>query len=181
MVWSGQALGLIETRGLVGAIEAGDAGAKAAAVEFTGSEYADAGLVTVYFRGTVAAVRAAVDAGAAAAERVGRLVSVHVIETILRNIKVLAVDQTASSENNEPVIVRAVTLEMKPTQAEVLFKARTEGSIQLTLRNPLEAEPEVVPPTIKRVVRRAPTKKKAAPSEVIVIRGTSVDKTKTKT
>ncbi len=79
MVWSGQALGLIETRGLVGAIEAGDAGAKAAAVEFTGSEYADAGLVTVYFRGTVAAVRAAVDAGAAAAERVGRLVSVHVI------------------------------------------------------------------------------------------------------
>lgn len=79
MVWSGQALGLIETRGLVGAIEAGDAGAKAAAVEFTGSEYADAGLVTVYFRGSVAAVRAAVDAGAAAAERVGRLVSVHVI------------------------------------------------------------------------------------------------------
>ena len=79
MVWSGQALGLIETRGLVGAIEAGDAGAKAAAVEFTGSEYADAGLVTVYFRGSVAAVRAAVDAGAAAAERVGQLVSVHVI------------------------------------------------------------------------------------------------------
>ncbi len=79
MVWSGQALGLIETRGLVGAIEAGDAGAKAAAVEFMGSEYADAGLVTVFFRGSVAAVRAAVDAGAAAAERVGRLVSVHVI------------------------------------------------------------------------------------------------------
>jgi ethanolamine utilization protein EutM len=79
VVWSGQALGLIETRGLVGAIEAGDAGAKAAAVEFMGSEYADAGLVTVFFRGSVAAVRAAVDAGAAAAERVGRLVSVHVI------------------------------------------------------------------------------------------------------
>ena len=79
MVWSGQALGLIETRGLVGAIEAADAGTKAAAVEFAGSEYADAGLVTVYFRGTVAAVRAAVDAGAAGAERVGELVSVHVI------------------------------------------------------------------------------------------------------
>ena len=79
MGWSGQALGLIETRGLVGAIEAADAGTKAAAVEFAGSEYADAGLVTVYFRGTVAAVRAAVDAGAAGAERVGELVSVHVI------------------------------------------------------------------------------------------------------
>ena len=79
MGWSGQALGLIETRGLVGAIEAADAGTKAAAVEFAGSEYADAGLVTVYFRGSVAAVRAAVDAGAAGAERVGEVVSVHVI------------------------------------------------------------------------------------------------------
>jgi pilus assembly protein CpaB len=104
-----------------------------------------------------------------------------ITETILKNIKVLAVDQTAAAESNEPVIVRAVTLEMLPRQAEILFQARTEGKIQLTLRNPLEAEPEVVPPTIKRVVRRAPTKKKAAPSEVIVIRGTSVDKTKTKT
>ncbi len=79
MAWSGQALGLIETLGLVGAIEAGDAGAKAASVEFLGTEYADAGLVTVTFRGSVAAVKAAVDAGAAAAERVGHLVSVHVI------------------------------------------------------------------------------------------------------
>ncbi len=104
-----------------------------------------------------------------------------ITETILRNIKVLAVDQTAAAESNEPVIVRAVTLEMKPTQAELLFQARTEGKIQLTLRNPLEAEPEVVPPTKKRVVRRAPVKKKAAPPEVTVIRGTSVDKTKTKT
>lgn len=79
MAWSGQALGLIETRGLVGAIEAGDAGAKAASVEFLGTEYADAGLVMVTFRGSVAAVKAAVEAGAAAAERVGHLVSVHVI------------------------------------------------------------------------------------------------------
>ena len=104
-----------------------------------------------------------------------------ITETILKNIKVLAVDQTAAAESNEPVIVRAVTLEMLPRQAEILFQARTEGQIQLTLRNPMEAEPEVVPPTIKRVVRRASTRKKAALSEVIVIRGTSVDKTKTKT
>ncbi len=105
-----------------------------------------------------------------------------ITETILKNIKVLAVDQTASSETNEPVIVRAVTLEMEPKQAEVLFQARTEGSIQLTLRNPLEAEPEALPPpTIKRVVRRAPTKRRAAPAEVTVIRGTSVGKTKPKT
>jgi len=76
---SEQALGLVETRGLVGAIEAGDAGVKASPVELTGTEYADAGLVTVTFRGSVAAVKAAVDAAATAAERVGQLVSVHVI------------------------------------------------------------------------------------------------------
>lgn len=103
-----------------------------------------------------------------------------VTETILRNIKVLAVDQTASAESNEPVIVRAVTLEMKPKQAEVLFQARVEGIIQLTLRNPLEAEPEPPPPPKKRVVRR-PVKRSPGPTEVIVIRGTSVEKTKTKT
>lgn len=79
MSWSDQALGLVETRGLVGAIEAADAGLKAADVRFLGSERADAGLVTVMFGGEVAAVKAACDAGAAAAERVGHLVSVHVI------------------------------------------------------------------------------------------------------
>jgi microcompartment protein CcmL/EutN len=73
------ALGLIETRGLVGALEAADAGAKAANVRLLGTERADAGLVTVKFLGEVAAVRAAVDAGSAAARRVGQLVSSHVI------------------------------------------------------------------------------------------------------
>lgn len=73
------ALGLIETRGLVGAIEAADAATKAADVELIGRERADAGLMTIKLRGDVAAVKAAVDAGAAAAQRVGELVSVHVI------------------------------------------------------------------------------------------------------
>jgi microcompartment protein CcmL/EutN len=73
------ALGLIETRGLVGAIEAADAMVKAADVELIGKERADAGLMTVKIKGDVAAVRAAVDAGAAAAQRVGELVSAHVI------------------------------------------------------------------------------------------------------
>ena len=79
MSWSDQALGLIETRGFVGAIEAADAGLKSADVRFAGTERADAGLVMVMFTGEVAAVKAAVDAGAAAAERVGQLVSAHVI------------------------------------------------------------------------------------------------------
>ena len=79
MSWTEQALGLIETRGLVGAIEAADAGLKASPVELLGTERVDAALVTVLFSGDTASVKAAVDAGAAAAERVGQLVSVHVI------------------------------------------------------------------------------------------------------
>jgi len=74
-----EALGLIETRGLVGAIEAADAMVKAAQVELLGKEGVGGGLVTVMVRGDVGAVKAATDAGAAAAEKVGELVSVHVI------------------------------------------------------------------------------------------------------
>ena len=77
--WTEQALGLIETRGLVGAIEAADAGVKAAPVRLLGSERTDPALITILFAGDVASVKAAVDAGAAAAERVGELVAVHVI------------------------------------------------------------------------------------------------------
>jgi len=73
------ALGMVETRGLVGAIEAADAMVKAANVTLIGRSQVGAGLVTVMVRGDVAAVKAATDAGAAAAGRVGELVSVHVI------------------------------------------------------------------------------------------------------
>ena len=73
------ALGLIETKGLVGAIEAADAMVKAANVRLVGTEKVGGGYVTVMVRGDVGAVKAATDAGAAAAERVGELVSVHVI------------------------------------------------------------------------------------------------------
>jgi ethanolamine utilization protein EutM len=74
-----KALGLIETRGLVGAIEAADAMVKAANVKLIGKEKVGGGLVTVVVRGDVGAVRAATDAGAAAARRVGELISVHII------------------------------------------------------------------------------------------------------
>ncbi|CAM3563653.1 ethanolamine utilization microcompartment protein EutM [Parendozoicomonas haliclonae] len=73
------ALGMIETKGLVGAIEAADAMVKAANVTLVGKEQIGGGLVTVLVRGDVGAVKAATDAGAAAAERVGDLISVHVI------------------------------------------------------------------------------------------------------
>ncbi|MEK6220721.1 MAG: ethanolamine utilization microcompartment protein EutM [Chloroflexota bacterium] len=73
------ALGMVETRGLVGSIEAADAMVKAANVVLIGSEYTGGGFVTVMVRGDVGAVKAATDAGAAAAKRIGDLVSVHVI------------------------------------------------------------------------------------------------------
>ena len=74
-----EALGMVETKGFVGAVEAADAMVKAANVVLVGKEYIGAGYVTVLVRGDVGAVKAATDAGAAAAERVGELVSVHVI------------------------------------------------------------------------------------------------------
>lgn len=74
-----EALGMIETKGLVGSIEAADAMVKAANVILIGKEYIGAGYVTVMVRGDVGAVKAATDAGAAAARRVGELISVHVI------------------------------------------------------------------------------------------------------
>ena len=107
-----------------------------------------------------------------------------VTETILRNIKVLAVDQSAAANENEPVIVRAVTLEMTPAQAEVVVKARTEGTIQLTLRNPesleaIEPEPKVAAPV--RVVAAAPRPRPVVREPTVtVIRGTEVEQTKTK-
>ena len=74
-----QALGMIETRGLIGSVEAADAMVKAANVTLVGKERVGGGLVTVFVRGDVGAVKAATDAGAAAAQRVGELISVHVI------------------------------------------------------------------------------------------------------
>lgn len=73
------ALGMVETKGLVGAIEAADAMVKAANVRLIGKVLVGGGLVTVMVRGDVGAVKAATDAGAAAAQRIGELISVHVI------------------------------------------------------------------------------------------------------
>lgn len=89
-----EALGMVETKGLIGSIEAADAMVKAANVVLIGKEYIGAGYVTVMVRGDVGAVKAATDAGAAAARRVGELIAVHVIprphtevERILPKIK----------------------------------------------------------------------------------------------
>ena len=76
---AGDALGMVDTKGLIGSVEAADAMVKAANVTLVCKEYIGAGYVTVLVRGDVGAVKAATDAGAAAARRVGELISVHVI------------------------------------------------------------------------------------------------------
>jgi ethanolamine utilization protein EutM len=83
------ALGMVETRGLIGSVEAADAMVKAANVVLIGSEYVGGGYVTVMVRGDVGAVKAATDAGAAAAKRVGDLVSVHVIPRPHANVEMI--------------------------------------------------------------------------------------------
>lgn len=84
---TGDALGLIETRGLVGAIEAADAMVKTAGVVLTAREYIGDGYVTVMVRGDVGSVKAATDAGAAAARRLGELIAVHVIARPLDDLE----------------------------------------------------------------------------------------------
>jgi len=98
-------------------------------------------------------------------------------ETVVQNVKVLAVDQTASSDKNEPVVVRAVTLEVTPADAEKLILAEQRGAIQLALRNPLDDKvtPKAPPP----VVAAKPRVKTGPPPQapgVTVIRGTDVGK-----
>lgn len=91
------ALGMVETKGLIGAIEAADAMVKAANVHLIGSEYTGGGYVTVMVRGDVGAVKAATDAGAAAAKRVGELVSVHVIPRPHTDVETILPKETKGS------------------------------------------------------------------------------------
>ena len=82
-----EALGMVETKGLIGSVEAADAMVKAANVTLVGKEYIGAGYVTVLVRGDVGAVKAATDAGAAAARRVGELIAVHVIPRLHQEVE----------------------------------------------------------------------------------------------
>ncbi len=100
-----KALGLIETRGLVGAIEASDAAVKAADTVLTQIEYTVPGLVTVKLRGEVADVQSAVDAGASAARRVGEVVSAHVIPRPHEEVELIIeheAEQTMSGPDARP-------------------------------------------------------------------------------
>ncbi|WP_432473203.1 Flp pilus assembly protein CpaB [Amphritea sp. HPY] len=88
--------------------------------------------------------------------------------TLLTDLKILAVDQKATTNEKDPVIVRAVTLEVSPQQAEIIVKARGEGPIQLSLRNPQD----------NIEVAKAPKRRARTSSTVTIIRGTSVQNSK---
>jgi pilus assembly protein CpaB len=101
--------------------------------------------------------------------------------TILEDLRVLAVDQTASTDKTQPVVVRAVTLEMAPEEAEKLVKAMSEGQLQLALRNPLDNSRKAVQPVAVAQPVAAPVKaparpRPAQPAGVTVIRGTDVNR-----
>ena len=99
-----QALGMIETKGLVGAVEAADAMVKAANVTLIGKEHVGGGLVTVMVRGDVGAVKAATDAGAAAAGRVGELISVHVIPRPHSEVEMILPQMAAEQNSYDPTV-----------------------------------------------------------------------------
>lgn len=106
------ALGMVETRGLVAAIEAADAMVKASSVVLLGMEKADAGLVTIFIEGETAAVQSSVDAGRAAAERIGAVVSTHVIPRPAADIQSMletaerGADEAAPGADLEAMTVR---------------------------------------------------------------------------
>lgn len=125
-----KALGMIETRGLVAAIEAADAMVKAANVTLTCKEHVGGGLVTVMVRGDVGAVKAATDAGAAAAERVGELISVHVIPRPHAELEFL-MKGPEPTKAEEPV---------KEPEAEASVEASEEVETEAAVEEPEEAE-----------------------------------------
>jgi pilus assembly protein CpaB len=102
-----------------------------------------------------------------------------VTETILSNVKVLAIDQTAASDSTQPVVVRAVTLEVSPDDAEILAKGRAAGTIQLTLRNPLDERKHMArkPEPEKAIVKAQVISRPAPAPGVTVIRGTEIGQT----
>lgn len=99
-------------------------------------------------------------------------------DTLLQDIKVLAIDQKASPDKDDPVVVRAVTLEADPGEAEQLTAAAAEGSIHLVLRNPDDRAVSVTEIPIAKVKKRVTPRDRTG--DITIIRGTSVDRSKVK-
>ena len=161
-----QALGLVETKGLVAAIEAADAMLKASRVRLVGKERALAGLITIVVVGDVAAVKASVDAGAAAAQRVGELVSVHVIPKPDDQIAtILPIEDPKETLTTKKIIkpkpAKPVEKIIKEKEVKKEFKVATKVKPDITPKK--EPKKEVIPKissdTIERLKREALGKK----------------------
>ena len=135
-------LGLIEVLGLVGAIEAADAGSKAANVTFRGYQRGLAGLITVFFTGDVAAVRAAISAGVAAAKRVGQVVSMDVIARPDNQLHV-------TRNGTKPVPQAASSRRAVSADGAAGFRKRRQGR---SLRDTSD-RPQTIEPTIRSSFR----------------------------
>jgi ethanolamine utilization protein EutM len=157
-----QALGLVETKGLVASIEAADAMLKASRVRLVGKERALAGLITIVVVGDVAAVKASVDAGAAAAQRVGELVSVHIIPKPDDQIKTIL-----PIEDGKRTFISEKIIEPKPSKpAEKIIKEKVvkkgiivtpkvKPDIPLKEKPKKEETSEISSGTIERLKREA--------------------------
>ncbi len=133
-----QALGMIETKGLIGAIEAADAMTKAANVTLIGKEKVGSGLITVMITGDVGAVKAAVDAGAAAAEQVGHLVGVHVIarphDEIENILKKEVVEKEVIEETIEEVVEEVIEITPNIISEEVIEEIEEKAQEEVLQR-----------------------------------------------
>ena len=126
-----EALGMVETKGFVGAVEAADAMVKAANVQLLGKEYIGAGYVTIFVRGDVGAVKAATDAGAAAARRVGELISVHVIPRPHAEVeRVLPVNGRTGLSPDETALQRRRARPVGPGRSGPLTRSRNTRTKQ---------------------------------------------------
>ena len=157
-----QALGLVETKGLVASIEAADAMLKASRVKLVGKERALAGLITIVVVGDVAAVKASVDAGAAAAQRVGELVSVHIIPKPDDQIKtILPIENGKKTFTSEKIIKPKPSkpeekiIKEKVVKKEIKVTPKIKPDIPLKEEQKKEKTSEISIGTIERLKREA--------------------------
>lgn len=159
------ALGLIETRGLVGAIEAADAMTKAARVELIGKERVEGGLITVKIKGDVASVQAAVDAGAAAAQRVGELISTHVIPRPDSEVELLIYPPPRQSKEKQSSPVAGVVPAEHPVQKDTTEKIiKRRGRPAKIPQQPPAATAESVQETFTQSPAQEPPEQPFIPS-----------------
>jgi len=155
-----KALGLVETRGLVAAIEAADAMVKAANVTLIGKERTDPALITIKVVGETAAVRSAVDAGAAAAKRVGVLVSTHIIPQpdLQMTTLIPEIEEKRVTEKVKQIIVEKESeslFEEKPVEIKRQQKKKPPGEIKVEKPKEIKEESGPASDTISRLRKEA--------------------------